>query len=306
MKKGSREKPFLMETMNLEPEQMDHLRALIEGFLREGASLIRSLDPLALFQAGEVDEFGRDLQFEKKVQPFFSFLYEKYWRVEVDGADRIPSRGPVLFVANHSGTLPYDAAMIKMAAKENNKGRDLRFLVEDFVYHFPFLGMLMYRIGGVRACQENAERLLKQGEAVLCFPEGAKGIGKLYKDRYRLQRFGRGGFIRLCMRSKATIVPVAVVGAEEIHPILFKMDWFARLVGLPYLPVTPTFPLLGPLGVAPLPTKWKITFGQPVAFDSYSPAQMDDPILVNRLAEGVRQKIQSMIADLLKKRTSIW
>lgn len=283
------------------------LTPLLHDFVRVFASLVHLADARKLFQAKEVDEFGLDEEFDEKVRPFFSFFFDKYWRVEVKGEKNIPKDGAVLFVGNHSGTLPYDAMMIRLALlRAERRERHARFLVEDFVYHFPFLGMLMYRIGGVRACQENAVRLLEKGEAVLCFPEGVKGLGKYYSDRYRLQRFGRGGFVKLCMKTKAPIVPVAVVGAEEIHPVLFKLNFLARAVGLPYIPITPTFPLLGPLGAVPLPTKWSIEFGEPIEFKAYKESQMEDPILVNRISERIRQKIQGMIAESLKTRVSIW
>ena len=288
-------------------QQAGKLEGWFEEFLQVLSKIIRIADLRRFLQADEVDEFGLDVEFEEKIQPFFDFLFNHYWRIEVKGIKNLPLSGAALMVANHSGTVPYDGAMIKMAVRRKHpKKREVRFLVEDFVYHFPFLGTFMYRIGGVRACPENAQRLLSKGEAVLSFPEGVKGIGKLYRDRYRLQRFGRGGIVRLAMKAQAPIVPVAVVGAEEIHPTVHKMGWFARLLGVPYIPITPTFPLLGPLGLIPLPTKWRIEFGEPIPFDQYTPAQIDNPILINRLTEDVRQKIQVMLADTLRKRTSIW
>jgi 1-acyl-sn-glycerol-3-phosphate acyltransferase len=164
----------------------------------------------------------------------------------------------------------------------------------------------MSRIGAVRACPENAERLLSKESLVAVFPEGVKGIGKLYRDRYRLQRFGRGGFIRLCLRTRTPLVPCAVVGAEEATPLLYKDETISKLLGLPYLPVTPTFPLLGPLGLLPAPTKWQIRFGEPMSFDEFDPDAADDPVLVGRLAERVRGSIQRMLGELLSDRKSVW
>jgi 1-acyl-sn-glycerol-3-phosphate acyltransferase len=213
----------------------------------------------------------------------------------------------VLLVANHSGTLPYDGALLMHAVRrESETHREVRPLVEDFVFHFPYLGTFMNRIGGVRACQENAERLLADDQVVAVFPEGIKGIGKLYKERYRLQRFGRGGFIKLALRTGAPIVPVAIMGAEEIHPMMAKVTWLARSFGAPYLPITPTFPLLGPLGLLPLPTKWTIRFGpaQPVA-ERYGADAASDRLLVHKLSEGVRTSIQEMLDDLLGRRKSV-
>jgi 1-acyl-sn-glycerol-3-phosphate acyltransferase len=164
----------------------------------------------------------------------------------------------------------------------------------------------MNRLGAVRACQENAERLLSGERLVAVFPEGVKGIGKLFKDRYRLQRFGRGGFIRLCLRTGTPIVPCAIVGAEEANPMLYRVEYLTKALGIPYLPITPTFPALGPLGLLPAPTKWKIVFGEPVRFDGYGPDAEGDEILVGRLAERVRATIQALVDRTLAGRQSVW
>jgi 1-acyl-sn-glycerol-3-phosphate acyltransferase len=254
-----------------------------------------------------VDEFGRDPNVAAKVEPLLDFLYSSYFRVDARGLGHIPDEGRALLVANHSGTLPYDGAMIMHAVKHHHSAaRDVRPLVEDFVFHFPYLGTLMNRIGGVRACPENAERLLEQDQLVAVFPEGIKGIGKLYRERYQLQRFGRGGFIKLALKSDAPIIPTAVVGAEEIHPMLTRVTWLAKSIGIPYIPVTPTFPFLGPIGLLPLPTKWYLAFGEPLYFNTeYGAEGANDRILVNKLAEQVRSKIQLMIDALLKERRSV-
>ena len=255
----------------------------------------------------EVDDFGKDPVYEKKVEPFFDFLYERYFRVECEGIDGIPADGRCLLVANHSGTLPYDGMMIKTAVKrEHPQHRDVRWLAEDFLFHFPFLGSFSNRIGAVRACQENAERLLQQESLTAVFPEGVKGIGKLFRKRYQLQRFGRGGFIKLALRTGTPIIPVAVVGAEETNPMLLRIDYLSHMMGIPYIPVTPTFPLLGPLGLLPLPTKWKILFGSIVRWNEYGPEAADDEMLVGRLAEQVRGEIQSMLDRAVKQRASVW
>ena len=255
----------------------------------------------------EVDDFGFDPIYEQKVRPVFNFLYEKYFRVECEGIEKVPADGRCLLVANHSGTLPFDGIMIKTAVKrEHPQHRDVRWLAEDFIFHFPFLGAFSNRVGAVRACQENAERLLRQEALVAVFPEGVKGIGKLYKDRYRLQRFGRGGFIKLCLRTGTPIVPVAVVGAEETNPMLFRIEYLSKALGLPYLPVTPTFPALGVLGLAPAPTKWRIFFGDPIAFEGHGAESADDEILVGRLGERVRATIQGMLDRAIGERRSVW
>jgi 1-acyl-sn-glycerol-3-phosphate acyltransferase len=192
------------------------------------------------------------------------------------------------------------------AAATAGAARELRWLAEDFVYYLPFVGTMMNRLGAVRACQENAERLLATGRLVAVFPEGAKGIGKLYRERYRLQRFGRGGFIRLCLRTGTPIVPSAIVGAEEASPMLYRLEYMAKTLGIPYLPVTPTFPALGPLGLLPAPTKWKVAFGEPLRFDDHGPEDADDEVLVGRLSERVRAAIQALLDRTLAARRSIW
>jgi 1-acyl-sn-glycerol-3-phosphate acyltransferase len=255
----------------------------------------------------EVDEFGYDPVYEQRVLPVFEFLYDKYFRVEVYGAEHVPREGRCLLVANHSGVLPVDGMMLRLAVRrEHPDHRDVRWLAEDAIFHFPFLGSFTNRVGAVRACQENAERLLGNGSLVAVFPEGMKGIGKLFRERYKLQRFGRGGFVKLCLRTRTPIVPVAIVGSEETNPMLARIEYLTKALGIPYLPVTPTFPLLGPLGILPAPTKWKIFFGPRIALDTYGPEATDDEILVARLAEGVRAEIQSMLDRAIAERRSVW
>lgn len=255
----------------------------------------------------EVDDFGFDRKFTERLRPFFEFLYTVWWRVEAAGLEHVPSDGAGLIVANHSGVLPYDGLMINVAVRhEHPARRDCRMLALDMFALLPFLAPLLARSGAVRASQENGERLLRRGELVGVFPEGVKGVGKRFKDRYKLARFGRGGFVRLALRTGAPIIPCAVVGAEEIHPVLAKADWVGRPLGLPYFPITPTFPLLGPLGVVPLPTKWSLDFADPVPMGEHGPEAAEDPILVNRLAERVRATVQKMIDGRLARRRSIW
>ena len=255
----------------------------------------------------EVDDFGRDPKFTEAIRPLLEFLYTVWWRVEPAGVENVPAEGPALVVANHSGVLPWDGIMISLALRhEHPARRECRMLALDMFALLPFLAPALARTGAVRASQENGERLLRQGELVGVFPEGVKGVGKRYRDRYKLARFGRGGFVRLALRTGAPIVPCAVVGAEEIHPVLAKADWVGRPFGLPYLPITPSFPLLGPLGVVPLPTKWSIDFADPVPTASYGPEAADDPILVNRLSEQVRSIVQRMIDGRLARRRSVW
>lgn len=253
----------------------------------------------------EMDAFGHDAAYEERAAVLFRWLYRSWWRVQVRGIERVPSKGRVLLVANHAGGLfAYDGAMAKVALRDvHPAARNLRPLIDDFVYDTPFVGNFMSRCGGVRACEDNALRLLENDEAVIVFPEGTKGVGKLFRDRYRLVRFGRGGFIRVALKTGSPIVPVAIVGAEEIHPVLGRWDWMGRQIGLPYFPMTPTFPWLGALGLVPLPSRWRIEFGEPMDFAStYGPDAASDPLLVNRLAEEVRARVQDMVFDALERR----
>lgn len=252
-----------------------------------------------------VDDFGRDPRATARWEWLFEFLYSKWFRVEASGLEHIPAKGRALLVANHAGTLPYDSAMVMHAVRRDHPARrDVRPLVEDTVFHLPFLGPIMNRIGGVRADPENAERLLLKDELVAVFPEGEKGMGKLWKDRYRLQRFGRGGFVKLALRTGSPIIPVAVVGAEEAAPMLGKVTWFAKNIGIPWIPVTPTFPWLGPAGLLPLPSKWFVQFGAPLDLGNAGPAAAEDRLFVNRIADQIRTQIQTMIEGLLGKRRS--
>ena len=253
-----------------------------------------------------VDEFGFDPKVADQIGPILRFLYDSYFRVELRGHANLPSTGRALMVANHSGTLPMDAAMLMVGMHtEHEAHRMVRPLVEDFVYHAPVLGTLMRRIGGVRANFENAERLLERGRVAAVFPEGIQGIGKPFGQRYQLQRFGRGGFVKLALRTRSPIIPVAVVGAEEAYPLLYKFRGLARSTGIPFLPVTPTFPLLGPLGLVPLPSKWLILVGGPIYIhESFGSRDWNNRVVVNKVAEQVRSTIQSMVDETLSRRRS--
>lgn len=255
----------------------------------------------------EVDPFGFDPIFDQFIRPILDFFYTKYWRVETYGMSHIPAEGPVLLVGNHSGGLPYDALMLKTAVqKEHHMHRELRFLVEDFLFHFPFLGSTMNRGGGVRASQENAQELLSNKHPVVVFPEGTKGLGKLYRDKYHLARFGRGGFVRLCLKTRAPLTPVAFIGPEEIHPMIGKETFFSQMLGVPYIPITWTFPWLGPLGAIPLPSKWYIHILPAIDFSNYGPGAEKDRVLVYKMSKLVKEQIQDTIVDKLKGRRSIW
>jgi len=255
----------------------------------------------------DTDDFGADPRFTETVEPLLEFLYAVWWRVETTGIEHVPAEGPGLVVGNHSGVLPYDAMMVQLAVRhEHPSRRACRMLALDMFALLPGLAPALAKSGSVRANPDNAERLLRRGELLGVFPEGVKGVGKHFRDRYKLARFGRGGFVRIALRTGTPLVPCAVVGAEEIHPVVAKADWVGRPFGLPYFPLTPTFPWMGPLGLVPLPTKWSIDFGDPLDLGEYGPDAADDPILVNRLSEQVRSTIQRMIDGRLARRRSIW
>jgi 1-acyl-sn-glycerol-3-phosphate acyltransferase len=257
--------------------------------------------------SGDVDEFGYDQEFEDKLTPLVEFLYYTWWRVELIGVENIPETGRALLVSNHSGTLPYDGAMIKFGVRQqHSQHRILRALMHDMFNSLPVLGPILGKLGAVRACHENGIKLLERDHATMVFPEGAKGTGKYYKDRYRLERFGRGGFIKLAARTRSPIVPVAVVGAEEIHPMVQNATVIAKLFDLPYFPITPTFPWLGLLGFIPLPSKWYIEFGPPITYDHLSDKELEDDFLMDHLGNEVRLTVQHIIHERLKGRRSVW
>ncbi|HEX6403576.1 MAG TPA: lysophospholipid acyltransferase family protein [Pseudonocardiaceae bacterium] len=251
-----------------------------------------------------VDEFGFDPDLADHVLlPLLRPLYRSWFRVETTGIDHLPATGRALVVANHSGTLPLDAVMTAMAVHEEHPaGRHLRMLGADLLFRMPVLGSLARKSGQTLACVPDAERLLASGELVGVWPEGFKGLGKSYRDRYKLQRFGRGGFVAAALRSQAMIIPCAIVGAEEIYPMIGDVKPLARLLGTPYFPVTPLFPLLGPLGMVPLPSKWNIEFGEPVRTDESEPGCADDPMLIFDLTDQIRETIQQALYRLLTQR----
>jgi 1-acyl-sn-glycerol-3-phosphate acyltransferase len=256
----------------------------------------------------EVDEFGFDPELtDTLLMPLFRPLYERWFRVEMIGLDNVPDDGSALVVANHSGTLPVDGVMLQVGLHDHHPARrNLRLLGADLVYQIPVLAHLARKSGHTLACQADAARLLAKGELVGVFPEGFKGVGKPYRHRYKLQRFGRGGFVATALRAQVPIVPCAIVGAEEIYPKLADVRPLARLLGFPYFPVTPTWPLFGLFGLVPLPSKWIIAFGEPIPTDEYDPERADDHMTVFDLTDQVRETIQNMLYDLLRRRGSIF
>jgi 1-acyl-sn-glycerol-3-phosphate acyltransferase len=254
----------------------------------------------------EVDEYGFDPEVtERFLMAALRPIAEKWFRVEVRGAENIPTDGGALVVSNHSGTIPVDGLMT-MVSIHDTTGRFLRPLGADLVFRLPFVSTMARRSGATLACNEDAERMLRGGELVGVWPEGFKGIGKPYSQRYKLQRFGRGGFVSAALRTGVPIVPLSVVGAEEIYPLVGNVPSLARLLGLPYIPVTPFFPLLGPLGLVPLPSKWLLEFGEPIRTDEFDAGAADDPMLVFNVTDQVRETIQQTLYSLLMQRESVF
>jgi 1-acyl-sn-glycerol-3-phosphate acyltransferase len=257
----------------------------------------------------EVDEFGFDPDLTEHVlAPTLRPLYRRWFRTEVTGIHHIPVEGGALLVANHAGGLwALDGVMTALAVHDEHPAhRFLRMLGADLVFTTPVLGALARKSGSTLACTPDAERLLGEGELVGVWPEGFKGIGKPFSERYKLQRFGRGGFVSAALRAQVPIIPVSIVGSEEIHPMLGNAKILARVLGLPYFPLTPTFPWLGPLGLVPLPSKWRIEFGAPIHTDAHGGDSADDPMLVFELTDRVRETIQSTLYRVLAARRSVW
>jgi 1-acyl-sn-glycerol-3-phosphate acyltransferase len=255
----------------------------------------------------EVDQFGFDADLNSAVlMPAALALYRSWFRVQARGLEHIPDSGPALIVANHSGVLPLDAVMLQACVfAEHPASRNLRLLGADLVYRLPGLGSLARRSGHIRADPANAIELLAKGELVGVFPEGFKGIGKPFSERYRLQRFGRGGFARTALQAGVPVIPCAIVGAEEIYPMLGNSEALARALRLPYFPLTPLFPWLGPVGAVPLPSNWLIEFCEPVTACGLSgsdPTDDPDETAVAELADQVRDVIQAKLDVLVAER----
>jgi 1-acyl-sn-glycerol-3-phosphate acyltransferase len=270
---------------------------------------LRGLLP-AIEPERQVTDWGRSERVEDLLdKTVYEFLYHYWFRCEVEGIENVPSVGGALLVSNHAGALPPDAAMIAKAIKEEHqRPRPLHLTVEHFFKGYPGFSMLVAKLGGVPAHPANVHRLLRDEEQlVLVFPEGRKGTEKLYKDRYKLRRFGRGGFVAAAMRAGTPIVPIAVVGAEEAMPAFAQLGTLQRLTGLLYFPITPTFPHFGLLGFAGyLPAKFRIRFLDPISTDDLGAEPWEDRALVQEIAEEVRARIQEELIDMVGKRRSVW
>jgi len=254
-----------------------------------------------------VDDFGFDPQWTESFIGVFKALYRDYWRVETTGVENVPASGRALLVGNHAGVLPWDGTMIKTAVfTEHPRPRHVRALVASQFMGMPVLSWFLRRTGQAVGHPDDTRRLLERDELVLVFPEGTRGTGKSFKDRYRLRRFGRGGFVATAIRAQAPIIPISVVGSEEIYPMVGDLGAVARFFGLPYFPVTPFWPWLGPLGMIPLPSKWRIQFHAPVEVADLPVKVAEDQHLVMALADEVRDTIQRGIYDNLKLRRGVF
>jgi 1-acyl-sn-glycerol-3-phosphate acyltransferase len=255
----------------------------------------------------DVDGWGRSEHMRRLIRTVFDPIYSHWFRAEWDGLERIPTAGGALLVANHAGAIPSDAPVI-MHGIEKELGRPVYGLADYFFRGLPLAGTLWSRGGGVTAHPDNAHRLLHdEGQLALVFPEGVKGPSKLYRDRYQLRRFGRGGFVETAMRAGVPIVPIAVVGAEESMPILARSGTLARVLRLPYLPFTANMALLGPLGLfGYLPAKFKLQVLEPVRFDLPAGRERYPRSRVMEESEAIRTRIQDALYDMLSRRRSVW
>jgi 1-acyl-sn-glycerol-3-phosphate acyltransferase len=246
-----------------------------------------------------LDAYGMDQELIELVRPFAAFLYRTYWRVSAEGLHNVPASGAGLLVANRGGVLPWDSAMIATALlEEHPAARLVRNLHEPWLSGVPGMAPMLAAFGQVPALPENATRLLEAGELVVAYPEGSRGAGKLFRDRYQLASFNAaGGFVQAALRSGAPIVPVAVIGSEETYPVLFDVRPLAKLIGLPFFPITPQFPLFGFFSLVPLPSKWTIIFDAPIETGELGAAAADDATQVARLTELVRARIQGTLDE---------
>ncbi len=308
--RGRRKAPSAVQDRKAVP---DDLNALTSNVFESPDVEQRVAEALAFLRRRitgdyEVDEFGFDPELQDRVllEPF-RLLYEKWFRVQTRGLENIPDSGGALVVANHSGTIALDAIMTQIALLDHHPARrQLRMLGADLVFKTPFVGEYARKNGSTLASAQDAQRLLDKGELVGVWPEGFKGIGKPFSERYKLQRFGRGGFVAAALRAKVPIIPTAIVGAEETYPMIGDARTVARILGLPYAPITPTFPWLGPLGLIPLPSRWIIKFGEPIHTEDFDDAAADDPMLVFNLTDEVRETIQQQLYRLLVQRRSVF
>jgi 1-acyl-sn-glycerol-3-phosphate acyltransferase len=258
-------------------------------------------------RSGDVDAWGRSERMRRLARALYEPIYRYWFRVDWEGLEHVPTHGGALLVANHAAAIPSDAPAI-MHGIETELGRPVYGLAEYLFRAMPVIGTLWSRCGGVPAHPDNAYRLLHDdGQLVLVFPEGAKGTGKPFRDRYRLRRFGRGGFVEIAMRSGVPVVPIAVVGAEESMPILWKSRRLAGLLNIPYFPITANMLAFGPLGtVLYFPAKFRIRVLPPVHFDVPPDQDRYPRARVMEESDRIRDRIQQALYDMLRARRNVW
>ena len=286
----------------------DPIRTAMTAAQRLGVAWPISLDEAVAFTRARlsgsysIDEFGFDPEFTEQIfLPLLRPMVQSWFRLGLRGAENLPTSGSALLVANHAGTLPVDG-MVLQSVVHDEIGRHVRTLGADLLFSTPYAGDLARKTGTTLACQEDAERLLANDQLVAVFPEGFKGLGKPYADRYKLQRFGRGGFVSAAVRAQVPIIPISIVGSEEIYPLIARAPTLARALGIPYFPITPLFPWLGALGLIPLPSKWIVSIGEAIATDELPPGAADDPMIVFNVTDQVRETIQQTLYSLLMQR----
>lgn len=287
------------------PAELREALARLLPALRE--RLVAALDLVRLLEPPErLDRFGRDPRFAERLAPVVDLLYGAWWRVEVQGIARVPATGPAVVVANHGGAVPWDAFVLRHAlARDHPARRDLRPLLDDRECALPVIGPAAIRSGAVRASAEAAEAILAGGGVLGVFPEGSAAALRPWRERYRIHRFGRGGFARVALRAGAPIVPCAIVGSEEASPGIARTGWLADLLGIPLLSSSPALRVAS-AALLPLPSRWTLRFGEPVDVRALGPGAADDPAAVNALAEQVRSTVQALLDEGLAARGSVF
>ncbi len=284
------------------------LRQTLASLLpRIRSGLASVLDLVRLLEPPErLDRFGMDPRFADRFAPLAELLYHAWWRTTVREVARVPATGPAIVVANHAGLVPWDALVLRLALRLGHAAhRELRPLLDDRECSLPLVGPIAIRLGAVRASPDAAEAILADGQLVGVFPEGSAGARKPWRERYQLQRFGRGGFVKLALRTRAPIVPCAIVGSEEASPGISRAGWLAERLGVPLIGRGAAL-RFGPAALLPLPSRWSLRFGTPIALDGHPPAEAGDPGAVNALTERVRSTLQTMLDEDLAARSSVF
>lgn len=245
-------------------------------------------------RTSSVDRWGKDATLSTSLRPLAELLYDKYWRVRVEGAERLPA-GPCIIVANHAGALPLDGPVLHLALRRERPDlEESRWLLEDQIFHAPFIGVLANRLGAVRANPENALRLLEERRPVIVFPEGFHGLSKPFSERYQLKRFGRGGYLKIALKAGVPVIPAAIVGGEESMPLLGKIP--GGLFGVQYVPIT----------LPPLPARWHIRFAAPISMEGAPQEPEHDLAWVERKNLAVRDQVEAMLLDMLHHRDRVF